>query len=115
MGFTAFGRSVLTEPVVPAFLRNPVGQGNKGLGSPFTRAIGYVFGIRDLPNAQRGVAPRDSAFQAALPNAGSFPQLSGAAWFMYEAGERVRTVNIQLGRLMLCQLSYARKSTQIFC
>ena len=25
-----------------------------------------------------------------------------------EAGERIRTVNIQLGRLMLYQLSYAR-------
>lgn len=27
-----------------------------------------------------------------------------------KAGERIRTVNIQLGRLMLCQLSYARAS-----
>ena len=31
-----------------------------------------------------------------------------------KAGERVRTVNIQLGRLMLCQLSYARIVSALF-
>ncbi len=35
--------------------------------------------------------------------------MQGGAPRCGKAGERIRTVNIQLGRLMLCQLSYARK------
>ena len=109
IGLAALGRVVFAQPVIATTARSRIRQRHDRLRVAVALAIGGNLGSKlgfllDSATSRkrlRGVTPRYFASQAALPNAGRSLELSRAVMFTFTAGDRTRTGNVQLGRLVL--------------